>query len=206
MSEQAVTYVRRLGITDHITMRVFLVLAEHTGTTNSLSGAEIPEVMGLDLAERDLPRLAAETGLDVEAFRRELRALKRRVPMDILEHDDGTWEIVYGPSYTDPPPPVRGRAVVTDENVGGPHVFSMPGWNRYSTWGYDRNPDCLYAQIIRNEDDPDARPRIWITPPAYCPKTIDELARAIAEAMVPYSVVPPPAELIKDWLTKPRLS
>ncbi|MFE3205934.1 hypothetical protein [Embleya sp. NPDC059237] len=206
MSKQAVEYVRRLGITDHITLRVFLVLAKYTKTAHSLSGPHGPEIMGIDLAETDLPRLAAEAGLNVEAFRRELRALGRRVPMDVLEHDDGVWEIVYGPLYTDPQPPTGGRIVVTDENVGELHAFSMPGWNRYSTWGYDRNPDCLYAQIIHNEDDPHGRPRIWITPPRYRPKTIDELAQAITEALVPHSLVPPPAELIRDWLTKPRPS
>jgi hypothetical protein len=42
--------------------------------------------------------LTSGIGIDAEEFRRLLRLLKTTVAMDVLEHKDGVWEIVYGPT------------------------------------------------------------------------------------------------------------
>ena len=62
--------------------------------------SEPSEVLGLNLDNADIPRLAAKAGMEAEEFRRQLRRLKSVVRMDVFEHSDGVWEIVYGPSYT----------------------------------------------------------------------------------------------------------
>lgn len=79
-------------------------------------------------------------------------------------------------------------------------MFTMPGWERFSTWGEMELQGHLWAQLYLNEDDRDAAPRIWITPPRYVPCTVDELTEAIAAAIAPYEAVPPPPGLIKAWL------
>jgi hypothetical protein len=203
MSKQAVTYVRRLGITDQRAEQVFLLLAERTKIMSEPWGADLPEVMGLEVGPADIPVLAAQIGLDPEGFRAQLRSLKQHVRMDVLEHDDGVWEIVYGPSYTDrqlpaPPPPV-----IAEGNIGRLNAFSVPGWDHFSTWGYEDHLGHYYAQLYHNSDDRDAAPRIWITPPKYVVRTLDELAQAIADALAPYERVPMPAVVVKMYLTKP---
>jgi hypothetical protein len=196
VSKEAVAYVHRLNLTDETARRVFLLLAERTSTSRSWDG-ETPEIMGIELTPADIPGLAAQAGLDSEGFRVQLRRLKQLVRMDVLEHSDGVWEIVYGPSYTTPRP-----QAVTKANVGQLHDFAMPGWERYSTWGYEEGLGHYYAQIIHNSDDRDAKPRIWITPPRYVVRTIDELAQAIADALAPYQRIPTPASVIKMYMTK----
>ncbi|NJP53557.1 hypothetical protein HCJ93_26700 [Streptomyces sp. SBST2-5] len=121
--------------------------------------------------------------------------------MDVLEHTDSVWEIVYGPSYTRAPQP---RPAEPDLTRGGPHPFWAPGWEKHSTWGYESEPSGqthLYAQLIPNQDGPDAEPRIWITPPRHVVQNVDELADAIAAAIAPYEPVAPPAVVVKRWLT-----
>jgi hypothetical protein len=39
----------------------------------------------------------------------------------------------------------------------------LPGWERYSIWGWDGREGSLFAQLWRNTDDRDAEPSIWIT-------------------------------------------
>lgn len=78
--------------------------------------------------------------------------------------------------------------------------FTMPGWDDYSTWGYEEGMGHYYAQLYRNSDDSDGPPRIWITPPRYLPRTVDELAETIATAIAPHEAVSPPAAAIKRWL------
>ncbi|MFI8992149.1 hypothetical protein ACIG63_45690 [Streptomyces antimycoticus] len=39
----------------------------------------------------------------------------------------------------------------------------LPGWEAYSTWGYDTGTGSYYAQLYRDEDDRDAKPRHWIS-------------------------------------------
>ncbi|MEU4229463.1 hypothetical protein AB0F17_34645 [Nonomuraea sp. NPDC026600] len=153
----------------------------------------------MDLHDSDIPALAAEAGLGAQRFRSVLRELKAAVPMDVLEHSDGVWEIVYGPSYTRPK-----TAVPPSGQAGGDGIraFTMPGWEQYSTWGYEEGLGHLYAQLYRNTDDRDAAPRIWITPPGHVVTTVDQLAKVIAEAIAPHELVPPPTELIKMWLTR----
>lgn len=203
MSMQAVTYVQRLGITDQLAEQVFLLLAERTEIRSTPWDAEIPPVMGLDVTPADIPVFAARFGLDPEGFRTQLRRLKQLVRMDVLEHDDGVWEIVYGPSYTDRRPSAAPPQAITEGNVGQLEAFSVPGWDHFSTWGYEEHLGHYYAQLYHNSDDRDAAPRIWITPPKYVVRTIDELAQAIAEALAPYQSVPMPTMLIKMYLTKP---
>ncbi|MEV8323529.1 hypothetical protein [Kitasatospora sp. NPDC056731] len=204
MSDQAIKYVHQLAVADPLSKRVLLVLAQHTEPTTSMWGHEIPEIMGLDITETDLPTLAAQAGFAAEEFRQQLRQLKQHVKMDVLEHSDGTWEIVYGPSYTDKYSPIP--QPVTEENVGGLHDFAMPGWEYYSTWGWEEGLGHFYAQIIHNSDDRDATPRIWITPPRYVVRTIDELAQVIADEIAPYEPIRVPASVIKMYMTKPPLS
>ncbi|WP_394426323.1 hypothetical protein [Streptomyces sp. SGAir0957] len=206
MSRHATAYVRGLEIADETARTVFLLLAERTIAQGDRHRPEvIPEIMGLELQDHNIPALAEQTGLVPEDFRQQLRELKKHVRMDVLEHTDGVWEIVYGPSYTRPPTP---RPAQPDLTRGGPHPFWLPGWEKYSTWGYEQSADgpFLYAQLIPNQDGPDAEPRIWITPPGHVVRTVDELAEAIATALVPYQPVLMPASLIKTWLTTPPLS
>ncbi|MEU6350154.1 hypothetical protein ABZ896_12585 [Streptomyces sp. NPDC047072] len=207
MSRHATAYVNSLGISDATARTVLLLLAERTDAPGDPRRPEdVPDIMGLDLQASDVPALAALAGLDPEEFRRQLRGLKQHVKMDVLEHTDGVWEIVYGPSYTRPPRP---RLAEPDLTQGGPHPFWLPGWEKYSTWGYEQGPgghQHLYAQLIPNQDGPDAQPRIWITPPRHTVQSVDELAEAIAEALVPYQPVRMPGVLIKTWLTRPPLS
>ncbi|BAJ29295.1 MULTISPECIES: hypothetical protein [Kitasatospora] len=203
MGERAVAYVRSLGISDEQAERVFLLLAQRTQYDDPKDSRDTP--MGILLNAVDVPRFAAHLGLLSEEFCQQLRGLKQLVRMDVLEHRDGSWEIVYGPSYTDHAPRAPRAATVTDQNVCGIHAFFMPGWDKYSTWGRDQMMGCLYAQIIHNNDDQDAEPRIWITPPRYAPQTIDELARHVTDALNPYQAVPLPVDLVKKWLTEEPL-
>lgn len=207
MSRHATAYVNSLGITDATVRTVLQLLAERTDAPGDPRRPDdIPDIMGVHLQDSDLPALAVRAGLDPEEFREQLRALKQHVKMDVLEHSDGLWEIVYGPSYTRPPKP---RSAEADLTRGGPHPFWLPGWEKYSTWGYEQDLSGhrhLYAQLIPNQDGPDAEPRIWITPPGHTVQTVDELAEVIAESIAPYEPVRMPGVLIKRWLTRPPLT
>lgn len=195
--KQAVAYVQGLHLPDPDAERVFLLLVERT-RTSSWDG-EQPPVMGLELREADIPYFAASAGIDAPQFRRLLRAMKITIPMDVLEHRDGVWEIVYGPSYTNR----KNKAAAPtsgDAPIGGIQPFTMPGWDRFSTWGYEEGLGHFYAQLYRNSDDRDAAPRIWITPPAYVVATVDELAETIATAIAPYEPMYLTASVISKWL------
>ncbi|MFD9405928.1 hypothetical protein ACFWBN_02730 [Streptomyces sp. NPDC059989] len=200
--------MRSRDITDETARKVFLLLAELTHAPGDpYRPQDVPEVMGLELLDADVPELARRVGIAPEEFRSRLRALRELVRMDVLEHvADGVWEIVYGPLYGDAP---AARVPKPDLTRGGPHAFRMPGWEQFSTWGYESGPHGetnLYAQLIANQDGAHADPRIWITPPRYLVRDIEELATVIAVALVPYVPVPPPASLIKSWLTEPPRS
>ncbi|MDQ0834515.1 hypothetical protein QFZ66_001778 [Streptomyces sp. B4I13] len=71
---------------------------------------------------------------------------------------------------------------------------------------WPRRTRHLYAQLIPNQDGPDAEPQIWITPPRHAVRTVDELADVVAAAIAPYEPVQRPGVLIKTWLTRPPLS
>ncbi len=199
MSKDAIEYARGRKLADPHAARVLLLLAERTHT-GSGQGGDPQHVMGLELQDAEIPTLAARIGLDPEQFRRLLRQLKATVPMDVLEHDDGVWEIVYGRSYTDPKPPRR--AQFDEADIPEIKAFEFPGWERFSTWGAEAGLGHLYAQLYRNTDDRDAQPRIWITPPRYLVRTVDELAAAIAAEIAPYQQIPPPPEVIRMFLTR----
>lgn len=207
MNKHALAYVRSLDIADETARRVFLLLAARTDASPPpYAPEEAPIIMGLELRDADIPALAQEAGLHAEGFREQLRQLKQHVRMDVLEHADGIWEIVYGPSYTRAPKP---RPAEPDLSRGGPHPYWAPGWEKYSTWGYESDPSGqthLYAQLIANQDGPDAEPRIWITPPSHVVHDVDGLAEAIAAALAPYEPVAVPAVLVKRWLTVPPVS
>lgn len=49
--------------------------------------------------------------------------------------------------------------------VTGRHPLPIPGWEDYSLWGLDRSETTygLFAQLWRNTDDGDDRPRHLIT-------------------------------------------
>jgi hypothetical protein len=198
MSERATAYVRGLGLPD-AAERLFLLLAERT-RSSSYEDRESP--MGLLLEDADLPALAAQLGTGVPELRERLRALKTAVRMDVLEHRDGAFEIVYGPCYTDRP---KTAARAARGEVGAVQAFTLPGWERYSTWGLEevhgrRDLGHMYAQLYRNTDNPNDAPRIWITPPRHVLTTVDELADAIAAQIAPYMPVTMPGEVLKTWL------
>lgn len=198
MSKRAIAYVQGRRLADPDAAGVFLMLAERTHAS-SFDDELAP--MGLLLADTDLPGLAAELGVDAERFRRVLRKLRDLVPMDVLEHPDGVWEIVYGPSYTNPSP----RPATDSEVVGSRNAFALPGWEKYSTWGKDEplglsEHAYLYAQLYRNTDNPDDPSRVWVTPPRYVPATLDELAEAIAIEISRHEPIPLPPALIRSWM------
>ncbi|MFD9575383.1 hypothetical protein ACFWBI_36890 [Streptomyces sp. NPDC059982] len=195
MSQHAIAYVRSQNITDETAERVFLAVAKQSKGEG--------DILGLNLWDADIPALARRAGLHADEFRRQLRTLKQHVRMDVLEHSDGLWEIVYGPSYTRPAKPKPAKPDLTQI---GPHPFWMPGWDQQSIWGYEEGLGHLNAQLYANQDDPDGAPRIWITPPDYLVRNLDELAAAIAQALTPYVPVRLPAEVVKSWLATPPLS
>jgi hypothetical protein len=67
--------------------------------------------------------------------------------------------------------------------ITGHRGLPLAGWDDYSIWGVDSASGSLFAQLWRNDDDPDADPRAWIMPPRW-PDTRDltDLARMIAAA------------------------
>ena len=199
MSRRAVDYVQGRRLADPVAARVFLTLAERTAHTGHDSD---DGPMGLLLSDADIPEIAAGLGIDASRFRSLLRELRDLVPMDVLEHSDGTWEIVYGPPYTSPPEP-QPRPAEDGGNIGPVNPFTMPGWDSYSTWGLDKplgqaDLGYLYAQLYRNTDDPGAAPSIWITPPRYTPTTLDQLVQAIATEIAPYELIPPTTQRDQD--------
>jgi hypothetical protein len=200
VSKRAIAYVQSRRLTDPDAARVFLLLAERT---QDLSFGDESAPMGLLVADTDLPGLAAEVGINADRFCNVLRQLRDLVPMDVLEHSDGAWELVYGPSYTDPP----SLSARDGETVGFRNVFAMPGWESYSTWGRDEplglsEHAYLYAQLYRNSDNPDGVPCVWITPPKYVLTTLDQLAEAIATEIAPYEPLPLPPVLIRGWMVQ----
>lgn len=199
MSRDAIEYVRERNLADPEAARVFLLLAERTQTGSDLGGNP-RYAMGLELRDAEIPALAAQIGVEPEQFRRLLRQLKSTVPMDVLEHDDGVWEIVYGTAHTDPKP--KPRVKFDEADIPEIKAFEFPGWEHYSTWGAEAGLGHLHAQLYHNTDDRDAKPRIWITPPRYVVRTIDELAAAIAKEIAPYQQIPPPPEVIRMFLTR----
>ncbi|MGI5451509.1 hypothetical protein ACQEVM_38255 [Streptomyces sp. CA-243310] len=204
MSKSAIAYVHSRDIADEKARRVFLAVAEQTKVeADPFQSPDIPVIFGLDLWDAEIPVLAQQAGLGTQEFRSQLRTLKQHVRMDVLEHSDGLWEIVYGPSYTQLAKP---RPPKPDLTRGGPHPFWMPGWEQSSIWGYEEGLGHLYAQLFANQDDPDVEPRIWITPPRYLVRNVDELAAAIAGALAPYVSARVPAALVKSWLTTPPFS
>jgi hypothetical protein len=102
MSERAIAYVRERNLVDPDAARVFLLLA---GRTNALPIEDPWSPMRLLLSDCDIRAVAATLNLGADRFHDVLRQLRDIVPMDVLEHRDGTWEIVYGPSYTSSPQP-----------------------------------------------------------------------------------------------------
>jgi hypothetical protein len=62
--------------------------------------------------------------------------------------------------------------------ITGRHALPLPGWDDYSLWGLDRSEATygLFAQLWRNTDDGDERPRHLITEV----QDLLELARRIA--------------------------
>lgn len=200
MSERAIAYARERNLVDPDAARVFLLLADRT---DALSSKDPWSPMGLLISDRDIPALATTLNLGADRFRELLRQLRDTVPMDVLEQRDGTWEIVYGPSYTSSQP----RPAKDGEEIKGRNAFDMPGWEDQSTWGLDaprgRAEDAyLYAQLYRNTDKPGGRPRIWISPPRYILTSLDQLAEAIATEISSCEPIHLPAELIRTWLVR----
>lgn len=204
VNHRAVAYVQGRHLADLDAARVFLLLAERT-KSSTFDDDENP--MGLLLNDADIPGLAAALGIYADRFRNLLRQLRDMVPMDVLEHRDGVWEIVYGPPYTNPKKAPQPCPAKDGDHIEPVNPFTMPGWEKYSTWGLDTplgqaESAYLYAQLYLNTDDPRARPRIWITPPMYVPTTLDQLAEAIASEITAYSPVRIPPGAIRVWLAR----
>ncbi|MEU8434731.1 hypothetical protein AB0F18_17780 [Streptomyces sp. NPDC029216] len=113
MSEHAIAYVHSRNLADETARRVFLAVAEQSRGEG--------DILGLNLWDTDIPVLAQRAGLGVEEFRRQLRALTQHVRTDVLEHSDGLWEIVYGPSSTQPPRPPSPRPSPPTYRAGRGH-------------------------------------------------------------------------------------
>ncbi|MBC3844555.1 hypothetical protein GXW82_43555 [Streptacidiphilus sp. 4-A2] len=124
MSRKAVEYVLGLQIADLDAKRVFMVLAGLT--ESSRLGEDPPQVMGLNLPDKDIPALAARAGMEPQEFRRLLRVLKSTVAMDVLEHAD-SWEIVYGPAYTGTAPAAPPAPAVAARTPSVPAPAAAPG-------------------------------------------------------------------------------
>lgn len=199
MSRRAIDYVQSITISDPQSQRVLLALADRTRP--SQFDQEPDPILGLILHDSEIAQLADSIGIGEDAFRRILRELRDTVPMDVLEHSDGQWEIVYGPPYTNPTSATSTVDTITEANVQNVHSFNMPGWENYSTWGYDTGLACLYAQLYLNQDDRDGRPRIWITPPQHVIIRINELAEVIATEIASFGPVSPPTEVVLFYLT-----
>lgn len=107
------------------------------------------------------------------------------LPPGPRELPGGRTEIVFGPAC-DAAPPGPGQAA----EMPGRKDFAMPGWEDYSTWGYEQGTG-FWAQLWRNADDPDAGPRIWITPARNSVTSVSGLARAIARELAVCEAVPP---------------
>lgn len=197
----SIKYMRSLQhVTDPVTRRILFLLARLT--RSPFLGKDSP-ILGVDIQDTDILGLARRAATTDDTFRSVLRSLRDSIPMDVLEHPNGLWEIVYGPQYTDPKLQKPLPKPVTDATVRGSHSFNMPGWDHYSTWGYDEGDGYMYAQLYRNHDNRDERPTIWITPTTgYSLSTIDQLAEAIAFEIAPFEAVPPAFIIIKNWLTK----
>lgn len=76
----------------------------------------------------------------------------------------------------------------------------MPGWGRYSTWGYEHGTD-YWAQLYRNTDDRDGEPRIWITPASHLISSFGVLVQVIT-TRVAHEIAPDPVDtdIIRDYL------
>lgn len=64
----------------------------------------------------------------------------------------------------------------------GRRGLNLRGWAERSIWGWDRQMDCLFAQLWRDNAGEDDGPEIWISPPGRVTTEPDVLAQWIAEA------------------------
>lgn len=188
MSREAVEYVRGLGLPAGPRVRVFMVLALLASGRQPRTG--MPDLMGLVVRDGDIAGLAGVAEVTEAGFREELGLLPARV----RELTGGRTEIVFGPGCdSGPPGPDR------EAEMAGRKGFAMPGWEDYSVWGYEEGAG-FWAQLWRNADDPDAGPRIWITPARGPVTSVSGLARAIARELAACEAVPPPAAVVRTWL------
>ncbi|MFF1690753.1 hypothetical protein [Streptomyces sp. NPDC058254] len=144
MSTHAVEYVRSLQIADDVARRVFLLLAKRTHTPGDARRPEdVPEVMGLELRPGDIPVLALHAQLSPDELRQRLRGLKQHARMDVLEHPDGVWEIVYGPAYARPPRPQHSDLLTPDAWL----VLGLP-WPEQTREGWGECAVAIAPQMI----------------------------------------------------------
>ena len=172
VSRKAVEYVLGLQIADLDAKRVFMVLAGLT--ESSRLGEDPPQVMGLNLPDKDIPALAARAGMEPQEFRRLLRVLKSTVAMDVLEHAD-SWEIVYGPAYTGTAPAAPPAPAVAARTPSVPAPAAAPG---------------------RRAAPSVSRPRYWLIHALPWPTEggpVRECALAYAPPLVPRQMIEPDA-------------
>lgn len=66
----------------------------------------------------------------------------------------------------------------------GNMALALPGWSRYSIWGWHDREQCMVALLWQDTDNADDDPRVSITPVTGWPATglPEVLAGMIAEA------------------------
>lgn len=72
--------------------------------------------------------------------------------------------------------------MISDElKTRGRMPLVLPGWDRFSVWGWDGAEGSLFAQLWMNSDNSRDEPRVWITPGMGLPRitSVDDLARFI---------------------------
>ncbi len=68
--------------------------------------------------------------------------------------------------------------------MGDIRPLGVPGWENFSTWGYDSGTGSFYAQLTHNSSSDDNGPDVWITAgtgPVVA--SADALAELIAQAV-----------------------
>lgn len=110
MSQHATAYVRRLEIADETARTVFLLLAERTTAQGDRHRPEeIPEIMGLELQDHDIPALAEQTGWSATCRTR----MYSRPELEDALHQAGFTVVSFAGDFTDGPVRPENRTVVT---------------------------------------------------------------------------------------------
>lgn len=108
------------------------------------------------------------------------------------------------PPAVPPRPPAAGAGPVPEpesEQRDGVNPLWLPGWESYSTWGWDSGVRSWYAQLYRDSDDRDGPPRVWLDgaqPIPYAQLLYARIAVATGEALsaVYEAMLPMPTSIV----------